>query len=99
LNHASWAKGVTCLPICYARPPFRLGEQMPRFRVLRQQDAFVQYEAEVEADTPQAAVDQAYTNPSQFRWEHTNVAEYDACRVVALDEDGDEIETAVRGKF
>lgn len=76
-----------------------MGELMPRFRVRRQQDAFVEYVAEVEAPDAQAAADAAYEHPDQYKWEREGVSQYDACRVVALDDDDQEIESTVRGKF
>lgn len=72
---------------------------MPKFRVLRQQDAFVECKALIEADTAKDAVDLGYKRPGDFRWEHAGISEYDACRVVALTDDGEEIESTIRGKF
>jgi hypothetical protein len=72
---------------------------MPKFTVLRQQDAFVGYVATVEAESAKAAADLAYSEPGLFRWEQDSVRQYDACRVVALDDDGNEIESTARGKF
>jgi hypothetical protein len=72
---------------------------MPTFRVLRQQDAFVEYVTEVEAESLRAAVDLAYTEDRRFKWERVNIAEYDACRVVGLDDSGKEIEAVARGRF
>jgi hypothetical protein len=72
---------------------------MAKFTVLRQQDAFVEYVAVVEAEDPKAAADLAYRNPDGFTWEQHQISEFDACRVVALDEDGGEIESSVRGRF
>ncbi|OYX47639.1 MAG: hypothetical protein B7Y90_12605 [Alphaproteobacteria bacterium 32-64-14] len=71
---------------------------MPKFKVLRQQDAFVEYVSLVEADTVEEAIDRAYTEPGKFTWAHHNTSEYDACRVVALDDAGAEVETYSRGR-
>lgn len=71
---------------------------MAKFTILRQQDAFVEYLSIVEADTLQEAIDRAYTDPGLFKWEHHSTNEYDACRVVALDATGQEVETYSRGR-
>jgi hypothetical protein len=70
---------------------------MPTFTVLRRQDAYVDYLAEVEADTPQAAADLAYEQDGLV-WEPRGVTEFDANRVVTLDDDGAEIDSTARGK-
>lgn len=72
---------------------------MPKFTVLSRKDAFVDYLAEVEAETPEAAVDLAYEGGPEIKWEERGVVEFDAKRVVALDDDGWEIESTARGKF
>ena len=41
---------------------------MPKFTVLSRKDAFVDYVAEVEADTPEAAVDLAYEGRQEIKW-------------------------------
>jgi hypothetical protein len=70
---------------------------MPTFTVLRRQDAYVDYLAEIEADTPQAAADLA-CEADGIVWEERGVTEFDANRVVTLDGDGEEIESTARGK-
>lgn len=70
---------------------------MPTFTIRRSQDAYVQYVAEVEAPTIEDAVDRAYEGQG-IVWEEAGVVEFDACRVVAVDDDGEEIESYVRGK-
>jgi hypothetical protein len=72
---------------------------MPKFSVLRQQDAFVGYIAVVDANDAKAAADLAYAEPHRFKWEHSSIVEFDACRVVTLDEDNQEIESTERGRF
>ncbi len=72
---------------------------MPKFTVLSRKDAFVDYLAEVEAETPEAAVDLAYGGGPGITWEPYGTVEFDARRVVALDDDGEEIESTARGKF
>jgi hypothetical protein len=71
---------------------------MPRFRILSRIDAYVDYVAEVEADNAEEAVDLAYERLVEIAWEKEGVVEFDARRVVALNDDGEEIEDYVRGK-
>jgi hypothetical protein len=72
---------------------------MPKFTVLSRKDAFVDYVAEVEADTPEAAVDLAYEGRLDIKWEERGVVEFDACHMVALDDKDQEIESTARGDF
>ena len=72
---------------------------MPKFTILSRKDAFVDYLAEVEAPDAQAAVDLAYEGGPEIKWEPYGTGEFDARRVVALDEDGVEIENTARGDF
>ena len=72
---------------------------MPKFTVLSRKDAFVNYLAEVEAETPQAAVDLAYDGTLGINWEERGVVEFDAVHMVALDDEGQEIESTARGRF
>jgi hypothetical protein len=72
---------------------------MPKFTILSRKDAFVDYVTEVEAEIPEAAADRAYEGGPEITWEHYGVVEFDARRVVALDEDGREIESTARGEF
>jgi len=65
---------------------------MPIFRVRRRVDAYVDYVAEVEADSPQAAAALASDDESQFLWEEEGPCEFDARLFVALDQEGFEIE-------
>jgi len=71
---------------------------MPTFTVLSRVDAWSDYIAEVEADSPEEAVDIAYEGGPEVVWEKQGVVEFDARRVVALDPDGEEIEATARGK-
>ena len=72
---------------------------MPKFKVLRRQDAYVDYVAEVEADTAEEAADLASSSPWDFQWEEQGVVEFDAGLFVALDADGNEIEGTEAGKL
>lgn len=71
---------------------------MPVFTVLSRVDAYVDYLTEVEADTAQEAVDLVYDCDVDVVWEKSGVVEFDARHVVALDDDGEEIESTARGK-
>lgn len=71
---------------------------MPLFTVLSRIDAYVDYIAEVEADSPEEAADLAYDGDPSVVWEKSGVVEFDARHVVALDADGEEIEATARGK-
>jgi hypothetical protein len=64
---------------------------MPKFAVLRRQDAYVDYVAEVEADTAESAAWLANTAPWDHKWEPQGVTAFDAALYVALDADGGEI--------
>jgi hypothetical protein len=70
---------------------------MPTFTVLSRVDAYVDYITEVEADTPEEAADLAYEN-DDTKWEPYGTVEFDARRVVTLDDDGAEIDRTARGK-
>ncbi len=71
---------------------------MPVFTVLSRVDAYVVYVAEVEADTAEDAVVLAYDGDPTVTWVKDQVVEFDARHVVALDDDGEEIESTARGK-
>lgn len=71
---------------------------MPKFTVLSRKDAFVDYTTVVEAPDAQAAVDLVDAG-SGFVWEEGGVVEFDARHLVALDDDGNEIEATARGDF
>lgn len=72
---------------------------MPTFKVLSRVDAFVDYVAEVEAETAEEAADFAYDDGQGLIWKPQGTVEFDARRVVTLDSDGEEIEATARGKF
>lgn len=72
---------------------------MPKFQVLCRRDAFVDYVAEIEADTPEEAAELANSPFSNPKWEERGVVEFDACLYVALDADGNEIEGTETGKL
>lgn len=71
---------------------------MPVFTVLSRVDAYVDYVAEIEADSAEEAASIAYEGGVPINWEELGVVEFDARRVVALDEEGEEIEATARGK-
>lgn len=71
---------------------------MPKFTVLSRVDAYVDYVAEVEAEDADAAAMFAYYDGSGLKWEPYGTVEFDARRVVTLDENGDEIEETRCGK-
>ena len=71
---------------------------MPKFTILSRVDAYVDYTTEVEADSLEEAVDLAYDGFVPIKWKEQGVVEFDARHVVALDRNGDEIETYSRGK-
>lgn len=72
---------------------------MPRFKVLCRIDAFADYVAEVEADSPADAAQLAEENHSAYKWEHDGTHEFDARVYVTLDADGNEIESTQCGDF
>lgn len=72
---------------------------MPKFQVLRRVDAFVDYIADVDADSPQEAAQKASDREESYVWKDRSVAEFDARLFVALDDDGDEIEGTQCGDF
>jgi hypothetical protein len=71
---------------------------MPKFRVLMRVDAYVKYEAEVEANDPKEAADLAYDDGPEIKWTELGTQQFDARHVVTLDADGDEIEETKWGK-
>jgi len=71
---------------------------MPKFTILSRVDAYVDYTTEVEADSLEEAVDLAYDGDTSITWKEQGVIEFDDRHVVALDANGDEIESYARGK-
>jgi hypothetical protein len=72
---------------------------MPKFQVLRRVDAYVDYIAEVEADSPEEAARRANDEEELFEWRDRSVAEFDARLFVTIDDEGDEIESTQCGDF
>jgi hypothetical protein len=71
---------------------------VPKYTILSRVDAYVDYTTEVEAESFEEAVDLAYDGDLSIKWKEQGVVEFDARHVVALDANGDEIETYSRGK-
>ena len=72
---------------------------MPVFVVRCRTDAFIDYVAEVEAHTPEQAAKLANDGHSTYQWQRDGEAEFDARLYVALDADGNEIDSTQRGDF
>lgn len=64
---------------------------MPKFKVLCRFDAFIDYEAEVDADDPYEAAELARQDHASFEWTRVGDQEFDASRYITLDKDGEEI--------
>lgn len=71
---------------------------MPKFTVLSRVDAYVDYTAEVEADTAEEAVDLVYEGLVKVEWKHQGVVEFDALRMSAIDGEWNDIDGYTRGK-
>lgn len=71
---------------------------MPTYTVLSRKDAFVDYVAEVEAESPAEAARLAHDS-DDLPWRERGVVEFDARVVVALDEDGREVDGTAVGDF
>ncbi len=71
---------------------------MPKFTVLSRVDAYIDYTAEVEADTAEEAVDLVYEGLVKVEWKHQGVVEFDALRMSAIDQDWNNIDGYTRGK-
>ena len=72
---------------------------MPIYKVLRLVDAWVDYVADVEADSPAEAAELASDNEGDYVWEEQGVREFDARGFLALDAAGDEIDDTRVGHF
>jgi hypothetical protein len=72
---------------------------MPKFTVLSRADAFVDYIAEIEAESAEKAVQLVEEGAPGIVWEERGVVEFDARHIVALDENGLEIESTATGDF
>lgn len=71
---------------------------MPTFTILSRVDAYVDYTCEVEATSAKEAVDQVYYGYIDVDWEPAGTVEFDARRISAIDENGDDIDDYTRGK-
>ena len=71
---------------------------MPKFTILSRVDAYVDYIAKVEADTAEETVDLAYEGYVPISWKEEGVVEFDARRIMALDENGRTDQSYTRGK-
>lgn len=71
---------------------------MPKFTILSRVDAYVDYTCEVEADSAEEAVDLVYYGYVEVEWESAGTVEFDARRMSAIDESGDDIDGYTRGK-
>ena len=72
---------------------------MAKFNVLCRVDAFIDYTAEVEADDAEAAAYLAKEQTGSYTWTNQGETEFDARLFVALDTDGNEIESSQCGDF
>lgn len=71
---------------------------MPRYTVRRRVDAYVDYLAEIEAESPAAAAELAAQDEREFTWTSEDVCEFDDRIFITLSADGEELgETEVRG--
>jgi len=72
---------------------------MPVFKVLCRIDAYADYVAAVEADSPTEAAELAMDNHEDYKWEYDQTAEFDDRLYVTLDENGVEIDETQCGDF
>lgn len=79
-------------------PSLRKESKMPKFTILSRVDAYVDYTCEVEADSAKEAVDLVYGYQIDVKWEPAGTVEFDAVRMSAIDENGDDIDGYTRGK-
>jgi hypothetical protein len=70
---------------------------MAKFQVLRRVDAFADYVAEVEADTPEQAAQLAYDDETKFDWGFPDVTTFDDRCFATLDEDDSPLEDTAQG--
>ncbi|WP_417497286.1 hypothetical protein [Maricaulis sp.] len=66
--------------------------------MIKRVDAYVIYCSEVEATDPEAATELAYMHGDGLSWEREGTEEFDACRIVALDEFGQEVQSSATGR-
>lgn len=72
---------------------------MPRFKVLRRVDAYVDYVAEVSALSANEASAKASESEESFDWVEQDVQQFDARLFVTLDDDGNEVAGTECGDF
>ena len=72
---------------------------MPTFTVRCRVDAYVDYRATAEAETPEEAAQLADDHPERYKWTAEGPVEFDARGYVTLDADGDEIDGTQVGYF
>lgn len=81
--------------------PFLLsdgGNDMPIFTIQSRVDAYVDYTTEIEAETAEEAVDLVYEGHVSVEWKNHGVVEFDAMRMSAIDDNGEDIDGYTRGK-
>lgn len=71
---------------------------MPKFTILSRVDAYVDYTCAVEAGSAEEAVDLVYNGDVAVTWMQQGVTEFDAVRMSAIDDRGDDIDGYSRGK-
>ncbi|HTX50052.1 MAG TPA: hypothetical protein VME40_11765 [Caulobacteraceae bacterium] len=72
---------------------------MPKFKVLRRVDAYLDSVAEVEADDAEEAAMLAENNEGDYEWEELGPVGFDARGFVTLDRRGAEIDRTRTGYF
>ena len=70
---------------------------MPKFQVLCRIDAFIDYVAEVEADSAEEAAALASDDHNGYKWVRDSESEFDDRVYVTLDAEGNEIESTQCG--
>lgn len=71
---------------------------MPTFKVLMRVDAYVEYEAEIEADNAKEAALIGYDGGPGIEWSEIYTQQFDAHHCVTLDDNGNEIAGTKWGK-
>lgn len=79
-------------------PHSRRERNRPKFTILSRVDAYVDYTCEVEAGSTEEAVDLVFEGLTPVTWQQQGVTEFDAVRMSAIDEHGDDIDGYSRGK-
>lgn len=70
---------------------------MPKFKVLRRVDAYCDYICSIEAASAEDASKLAYANVESMDWTRRGHVEFDAAKIVTLDEQGDEFDLTALG--